>query len=72
MCLPVTFVKMTNELAMLKGQLFFVSKIVVPLWEPMTLIFTELAHLADNVNSTKAYYEQEIEKCATGVAHTAA
>jgi hypothetical protein len=72
MCLPVTFVRMNDELATLRGQLFFVSKIVAPLWEPIALIFTELAHLADNLNGTKVYYEQEIAKSTASVASTGA
>jgi hypothetical protein len=72
MCLPVTFVRMNDELATLKGQLFFVSKIVAPLWEPIALIFTELAHLAENLNGTKVYYEQEIAKSTASVASTGA
>jgi hypothetical protein len=66
--LPVTFVKMNDEAAKLKGQLFFVSKIVAPLWDPITLMFTELSHLADNLSDTRAYYEREIARCTASSA----
>jgi hypothetical protein len=66
--LPVTFVKMNDEAAKLKGQLFFVSKIVAPLWDPITLMFPELSHLADNLSDTRAYYEREIARCTASTA----
>jgi 3'5'-cyclic nucleotide phosphodiesterase len=65
--LPVTFLHMYDREAVLKGQLFFVSKIVAPLWDPMTQIFTELSHLADNLTSTQAYYGGEIARCTVHI-----
>jgi hypothetical protein len=65
---PVTFVKMNDEAAKLKGQLSFVSKIVAPFWDPVTLTITELSHLADNLSETRAYNERKIARCTASSA----
>jgi peptidoglycan hydrolase CwlO-like protein len=55
---------------MMRGQLFFLSKIVAPLWEPVAALFPEVAHLADNLDRNQAYYEKELS--AHAAAQTAA
>jgi hypothetical protein len=54
----------------MRGQLFFLSKIVAPLWEPVAALFPEVAHLADNLDRNQAYYEKEL--AAHAAAQTAA
>jgi 3'5'-cyclic nucleotide phosphodiesterase len=70
--LPITFVQSTDEVEMMRGQLFFLSKIVAPLWEPVAALFPEVAHLADNLDRNQAYYEKEISAHAAAQAAAAA
>jgi peptidoglycan hydrolase CwlO-like protein len=62
----------TDEVEMMRGQLFFLSKIVAPLWEPVAALFPEVAHLADNLDRNQAYYEKEISAHAAAQAAAAA
>jgi hypothetical protein len=56
----------------MRGQLFFLSKIVAPLWEPVAALFPEVAHLADNLDRNQAYYEKKLSAHAAAAAATAA
>ncbi|CAN0108656.1 unnamed protein product, partial [Phaeothamnion confervicola] len=60
--LPVTFVRNSDEGELMKGQLFFLSKIITPLWEPFVTIFPELDHILGNLDRNRRYYELEIKK----------
>jgi hypothetical protein len=60
--LPVSFVRDSSDLEQMKGQIFFVNKIVAPLWEPFVEIFPELSHLTANMNKNVAYYSKEVQQ----------
>ncbi|KAG5175618.1 hypothetical protein JKP88DRAFT_347209 [Tribonema minus] len=62
--LPITFVQISEESEIIKGQLFFLGKIVAPLWEPVAALFPELAHLRTNLDRNLEYYEDAIAKLA--------
>lgn len=60
--LPITFVQISEESEIIKGQLFFLGKIVAPLWEPVAALFPELSHLRTNLDRNLEYYEVAIAK----------
>ncbi|CAB1117562.1 unnamed protein product [Ectocarpus sp. CCAP 1310/34] len=57
--LPLTTVASGDRETTMKGQHFFATKIVKPLWQPFTLLFPKLAPLLDNLNNNCDYYHQE-------------
>ncbi|CAM9696477.1 unnamed protein product [Choristocarpus tenellus] len=61
--LPVTCAVSKDPESAMKGQLFFLSKIVMPLWEPFVSVFPELDPLLANLQNNCQYYQRELAKC---------
>eukprot|EP00752_Nemacystus_decipiens_P012198 g10814.t1 len=57
--LPVTTIADGDMETTMKGQHFFASKIVKPLWEPFVVLFPELAPLLNHLNDNCDHYAQE-------------
>ncbi len=63
--LPITFLQESNEVEIMKGQAFFITSIVQPLWEPFVDIFPELNHRIIQMHKNVEYYKNAIQH-ATG------
>ncbi|CAM9877935.1 unnamed protein product, partial [Hapterophycus canaliculatus] len=57
--LPLTTVASSDLETTMKGQHFFASKIVKPLWEPFVVLFPGLDPLLENLNNNCEYYHEE-------------
>ncbi|CAM9660218.1 unnamed protein product [Ectocarpus sp. 6 AP-2014] len=57
--LPLTTVASGDRETTMKGQHFFATKIVKPLWQPFAVLFPKLAPLLENLNNNCDYYHHE-------------
>ncbi len=58
--LPLTFSQESNEIEAMKGQLFFLTNIVQPLWEPFVDLFPGLSHRITQMKKNAEYYKSAI------------
>ncbi len=63
--LPITFSQESDEVEVMKGQLFFLTNIVQPLWEPFVDIFPMLDHRIVQIQANIDYYKTAVQIVAT-------
>ncbi len=62
--LPITFLQESNEVEAMKGQLFFLTSIVQPLWEPFVTMFSVLNHRIIQIQRNVEYYKSAVQVAA--------
>nr|CCA14186.1 3'5'cyclic nucleotide phosphodiesterase putative [Albugo laibachii Nc14] len=60
--MPVSYTHLDDPLEMVEGQLFFLQKLVAPLWRLMQQIFPELQVCNRNLAQNLSHYEHELKR----------
>ncbi len=65
--LPITFMQESNEIEIMKGQIFFLNSIVQPLWEPFVDLFPQLDHRLQQMHKNVEYYKNAVQSASSVV-----
>lgn len=60
--LPQSYVVDPSEVDIINGQMFFISNIVLPLWEPFAKLFPQLSFAVTNMENNLQYYTNKLEE----------
>ncbi|CCI40817.1 unnamed protein product [Albugo candida] len=60
--MPVSYIHLDDPMEMVEGQLFFLQKLVSPLWLLMQQIFPELEVCNMNLSQNLSHYEHELKR----------
>ena len=60
--LPQSYVIDPSEVDIINGQLFFISNIVLPLWEPLAKLFPQLSFAVTNMENNQQFYINKLEE----------